>query len=78
MRQVEYFRWWVTAPGRPRPYLTRFPMTAADAARYPGARPELSTREVRELPETDEERAASHYHYQSAGRDSVKPPEGKP
>jgi hypothetical protein len=26
MKEVEYFRWWVTAPGRRRPYLTSFPM----------------------------------------------------
>jgi hypothetical protein len=78
MREVEYFRWWVTAPGRPRPYRTRFPMDAQEAAaRYPGATPDLSTREVRQLPETDAEMRAAQFHYQSAGLDSVKPPPPK-
>jgi thiamine pyrophosphate-dependent acetolactate synthase large subunit-like protein len=75
VKQVEYFRWWVTAPGRPRPYLTSFPMDAQEAAaNYPGARPEPSTREVRQLPDTDAEQNEAMYQYQSAGHDSVKPP----
>jgi hypothetical protein len=75
MRQVEYFRWWVTAPGRRRPYLTSFPMDAETAARqYPGAKPELATRQMRDLPETAEEQLTAMYRYQSAGHDSVKPP----
>jgi hypothetical protein len=70
MRTVPYYRFWVTAPGRPRPYLTSFPMSEEDAAvRYPGARPEPTTREVRELPETEDERMALLYRSQSAGRD---------
>lgn len=74
MRTVEYHRYWVTAPGRKRPYLTSFPLSAEEAVRYPGARPEPSTRQVRQEPETDEERGAAMYFYQSAGRDSVQPP----
>lgn len=75
MRTVEYFRWWVTAPGRKRPYLTNFPMPADQAlAQYPGAKPEPSTRELRQVPETDQEQRESMYRYQSAGHDSVKPP----
>lgn len=75
MREVEYFRWWVTAPGRKRPYLTSFPMTAEDAAKcYTSARPEISTRELRSLPETAEERGTAMFHYQAAGHDSVRPP----
>lgn len=74
MKEVEYFRWWVTAPGRRREYLTSFAMSAEEAARYPGARPEPATREVRRLPESDGEIRAAMFHYQSAGHDSVKPP----
>jgi hypothetical protein len=52
MKEVEYFRWWVTGPRRSRPYLTDFLMTAEEAARhYPGAKPEPATRELRFLPE---------------------------
>ena len=48
MKEVEYFRWWVTVPRRKRPYLTDFLMNAEEAARhYPGARPEPATRELR-------------------------------
>jgi hypothetical protein len=69
MQEVELFRWWVTAPGRRRPYLTSFLMDAATAqATYPGARPDPSTRIVRLVPNTEAERAEAHYHYPSAGR----------
>lgn len=74
MRSVTYYRYWVTAPGRKREYLTSFPMTAEDAASYPSARPEPSSREVREVPETPEEQAQAHYNYQSAGQEAVRPP----
>jgi hypothetical protein len=75
MREAEYFRWWVTAPGRRRPYLTSFVMDAKTAQQqYPGAKPEPTSRVVRDEPETEQERAAAMYHYQSAGHDSVKPP----
>jgi hypothetical protein len=48
MKEIEYFRWWVTVPRRKRPYLTDFLMNAEEAARhYPGARPEPATRELR-------------------------------
>jgi hypothetical protein len=73
MRRVEFFRWWVTAPGRKRPYLTSFPMDAQTAAsQYPGARPEPTTREVRQVPETEAERDAHAPHRQSAGRDGTR------
>jgi hypothetical protein len=75
MKQVEYFRWWVTAPGRRKPYLTAFPMDAdTAAAQYPGAKPDPSTRQVRRVPDTDAEKLQAMMHYQSAGHDSVKPP----
>jgi hypothetical protein len=75
MREVELFRWWVRAAGRKRAYLTRFLMDAETAqAQYPGARPEPTSRTIRLVPETDEERRAAHFLSQSAGQDSVKPP----
>lgn len=78
MREVEYFRWWVTAPGRKRPYLTAYVMDAQTAQKqHPGARPEPSSRVARTEPETEQERAAAMYRYQSAGHDSVQPPAKK-
>lgn len=75
MKEVEYFQWWVTAPGRKNAYLTTFLMPAEQAlAQYPGAKPEPSTRKVRQVPETDEERRDAMFRYQSAGHDAVKPP----
>lgn len=75
MRQVEYFRWWITAPGRKKAYLTSFHMDAETAQqRHPAARPEPSTRVLREVPETPAEEAAALARYQSAGHDGVKPP----
>jgi hypothetical protein len=69
MREVELFRWWVTARKGQREYLTRYHLEEADArARYLSARPELSSRVVRQVPETDEERLAAIANYPSAGR----------
>lgn len=75
MRTVVLHRYLVTAPGRKRPYLTSFPMTAEDAERqYPGAKADPTTRIDRQVPETEEEHRRSIATYQSAGRDSVQPP----
>jgi hypothetical protein len=41
---------------------------------YPGAQPEPTSRVVRDEPETEQERTAAMYLYQSAGHDSVQPP----
>lgn len=43
-------------------------------AQYLTARPDASYRDVRTLPETEEERRRAQVHYQSAGIDSVQPP----
>jgi hypothetical protein len=75
MKQVELFRWWVRAPGRKRAHLTDFLMDAAAAnAEFPGARPDPTSRTVRNVPETDAEQSAASIHPASAGHDSVKPP----
>jgi hypothetical protein len=56
MKQVEFFNW-ILPPDRlnKKPRKTRWKMTVEDAARYPGAVPDLSSVEVRECPETPEE-----------------------
>jgi hypothetical protein len=60
MKQVEFYNW-ILPPDRlnKKPRKTRRKITAEDAARYPGAVPDLTTREVRELPETPSELAMS-------------------
>lgn len=82
MRRVEYHRYWLPPrPGsgpRAKPYLSSWPMDAEAAAKLGAIRPEPSTREVRELPETEAERARSMAHYQGAGRDGAKPPPRNP
>jgi len=75
MRTVETFRWYLPNPNpRGRPYLSRWAMTAAEAAARGAIEPALHTREVREVPETEDERRRAQFHYQSAGRDAAKPP----
>lgn len=75
MKLVQFHRYWVTAPGRKREYLTSFVMDAETAEKqYPGARAEPSSRVERMEPETEQERLKLMYRYQSAGHDSVKPP----
>ncbi|MBI5277965.1 MAG: hypothetical protein HY854_16065 [Burkholderiales bacterium] len=58
MKQVEQFRWYMP-PWRKgaKPHLSSWHMDAETAARMGALRPEPSTREVREIPETDEEMA---------------------
>ena len=52
---TEYFRWYIVDERTGKRRLTRYAMTRADAAeRYPGAEPDLRTREVRDLPEPGE------------------------
>lgn len=55
---TEFFRWWITDERTGKRRLTRFAMTRAEAAeRYPGAEPNVRTREVRDLPAPGEARA---------------------
>jgi hypothetical protein len=57
---TEFFRWWVLDERTGKRRLTRYAMTRADAARqFPGAEPDLSSREVRLLPEPGEVHANS-------------------
>jgi hypothetical protein len=57
MKQTEFFTF-ILPPNAwsKRPYRSRWKMTREDAAkRYPGAEPDLLSREVRDCPETPEE-----------------------
>jgi hypothetical protein len=76
MREVEYFRWWVRAPGRKRAHLTDFLMDAATAsAKYPGARPDPTSRTIRRVPLAEAD-AAPHSSGQPAGGDGLEAPKG--
>ena len=57
MKSTEFFTF-ILPPSvwSKRPYRSTWKMTMADAAkRYPGAEPDLLSREVRDCPETPEE-----------------------
>jgi len=53
MQPVEFFRWWLPPDAWHRKrHLSSWRMSRAEAQkRYPGAEPDLSSREVRECPE---------------------------
>jgi len=52
---TEFFCWWVVDERTGERLLTRFKLTRVDAQRaFPGAEPDLQTREVRNLPDVDE------------------------
>jgi len=47
--QTEYFLWWVDDDGTGKPRRTTYKLTRADAARaFPGADPDVSSREIRD------------------------------
>jgi len=48
---TEFFRWWIIDERTGERRLTTYPLTRADAARaFPGAEPDLQTRELHYLP----------------------------
>jgi hypothetical protein len=57
VKQVEFFRFWLPPNAwNKKPYLSTYRMTVEEAAqRFPGAKPDPLTREVRNCPETPEE-----------------------
>ena len=58
MKEVEYFNWRIYDPIRKKTHTTRWKMPREEALKLdPNAVPQLGSREVRKLPETDEERA---------------------
>ena len=66
MKQIEFYRWWID--GKPKGQdrtLTPYHMTRETAlARYPGAEPDLSSLEVRTVPENTIE----HLHASTPAR----------
>lgn len=57
---TEFFRWYVTDERTGKQRLTGYAMSREQAAeRFPGARPDLRTREVRHLPGTGEDPPAN-------------------
>jgi len=57
---TEFFRWWITDERTGERRLTTYKLTRADAERaFPGAEPDLQTREVRDLPNPGEAPANS-------------------
>jgi len=52
---TEFFRWWIIDERTGKRGLTTYKLTRADAARaFPGAEPDLQTRELRDLHEPGE------------------------
>jgi len=52
---TEFFRWWIVDERTGEHRLTTYKLTRADAARaFPGAAPDLQTRELRDLHEPGE------------------------
>ena len=52
---TEFFCWWVVEERTGERLLTRFKLTRVDAQRaFPGAEPDLQTREVRNLPDDND------------------------
>jgi hypothetical protein len=49
---TEFFRWWIADERTGKRRLTTFKLSRADAEKaFPGAEPDLQTREVRNLPD---------------------------
>ena len=58
--ETESFRWWIVDERTRKRRLTAYQLTRADAERaFPGAEPDLQTREVRDLPNPDRLPASS-------------------
>jgi hypothetical protein len=59
MRETEFFLWWLPAEPwkgpRAKPRLSTYKMSAEEAAKVGAIEPQLSSREVRMIPETREE-----------------------
>lgn len=72
MRTVEYARYFLPPrPGRRTPYASSWLMSPEEAAERGALRQVPGTAEIRQIPETDEERARVG-HNQAAGLDGVK------
>lgn len=60
---------------RGKPYRSSWKMSPEQAAAIGALSPVAGSTEYRDLPETEEDQLRSQFNYQSAGRDSVKPPQ---
>lgn len=55
MTPTEFYNWWITDERTGERRLTTSKLTRADAERaFPGAKPDLETRELRHLPKAGE------------------------
>ncbi|MFO1163400.1 MAG: hypothetical protein U1E60_31510 [Reyranellaceae bacterium] len=62
MKSIEYFKWYLHDKVTGKRRLSRWKMPRVAALeRDPTAEPDLATMEVRDLPETDEERMTALY-----------------
>ena len=60
MTSTEFYNWWITDERTWERRLTTYKLTRADAERaFPGAEPDLQTRELRHLPTAGEAPANS-------------------
>jgi hypothetical protein len=51
MTATEFYKWWITDERTGQRRLTAYKLTRSDAERaFPGAEPDLVTRELRQLP----------------------------
>jgi hypothetical protein len=77
MRTVEFARYYLPGQAGKKPHPSRWKMSPNDAAAAGALGIVPGTTELREVPETEAERQHAQVNYQSAGRDSVKPPGSK-
>ncbi|GAB3763444.1 hypothetical protein GCM10028796_16940 [Ramlibacter monticola] len=76
MRRITFARYYLPpGPGRRKPYPSTWKMSPEEAAERGATEIVQGSEEVRDVPESDEEIRRAQTHYQSAGRDSVKPPQ---
>ena len=60
MTPTEFYKWWITDARTGERWLSIYRLTRADAERaFPGAEPDLQTRELRYLPRVGEAPASS-------------------
>jgi hypothetical protein len=63
VKRVPYYRWWIPDERRPgKVRLTSWRMSEKEAQGYPGAKPDESDVEWRDIAETEDERIAAHSH----------------
>lgn len=72
MRRIAYSKFLLPpGPGRRSPYVSGWKMSAAEAAARGAVGIVPGTTEIREEPETEDERRQAQFAYPSAGRDKT-------